>query len=185
MKGYLKKVKDEGRWFDSVAIFSMWEGYKKEMYDVLSLFSEMHDLDYSNRQSTALTFMSLDKFEYLKNSAVKIQTASLPGVVTIKNDKEVFIKQNISASPALVQLKDLPEGRYVVEYESGNSRLSRVIFIADEASVKAFLASSHNRLLLANWYLANAEILSEKAYDDYAANLGRQLSGKQKKASLK
>ena len=81
-------------------------------------------------------FMSLDKFEYLKNSAVKIQTASLPGVVTIKNDKEVFIKQNISASPALVQLKDLPEGRYVVEYESGNSRLSRVIFIADEASVK-------------------------------------------------
>ena len=44
MKGYLKKVKDEGRWLDSVAIFSMWEGYKKEMYDVLSLFDSSENV---------------------------------------------------------------------------------------------------------------------------------------------
>ena len=51
----------------------------------------------------------------------------------------------------------------------------------DEASVKNFLKSEYNRLLLANWYLANAEIASDKAYDDYATNLGRQLNNKTKK----
>ena len=53
----------------------------------------------------------------------------------------------------------------------------------DEASVKNFLKSEYNRLLLANWYLANAEIASDKAYDDYASNLGRQLNNKTKKLS--
>jgi hypothetical protein len=32
---------------------------------------------------------------------------------------------------------------------------------SDEASVQSFLKSEYNRLLLANWYLANAEITSE------------------------
>lgn len=54
---------------------------------------------------------------------------------------------------------------------------------ADEANIKNFLKSEYNRLLLANWYLANAEIVSEKAYNDYAANLGKQISNKQKKLS--
>lgn len=52
-----------------------------------------------------------------------------------------------------------------------------------EDEIKNFLKSEANRLLLANWYLANAEIVSEKAYNDYAANLGKQISGKKKKLS--
>lgn len=52
-----------------------------------------------------------------------------------------------------------------------------------EDEIKSFLKSEANRLLLANWYLANAEIVSEKAYNDYAANLGKQISNKQKKLS--
>lgn len=40
---------------------------------------------------------------------------------------------------------------------------------ADEDSVKKFLASEFNRLLLANWMLAHAEVNSEKAYADYLA----------------
>ena len=53
----------------------------------------------------------------------------------------------------------------------------------DEATIKSFLKSEANRLLLANWYLANAEIASEKAYDEYAASLGRQINNKVKKVS--
>ena len=53
----------------------------------------------------------------------------------------------------------------------------------DEASVQRFLKSEANRLLLANWHLANAEIASEKAYEEYAANLNRQLNNKTKKLS--
>ena len=52
---------------------------------------------------------------------------------------------------------------------------------SDEASVQNFLKSEYNRLLLANWHLANAEIASEKAYEEYAANLNRQLNNKTKK----
>lgn len=39
----------------------------------------------------------------------------------------------------------------------------------DEATVKKFLASEYNRLLLANYMLVHAEICSEKAYADYQA----------------
>lgn len=51
----------------------------------------------------------------------------------------------------------------------------------DEASIQNFLKSEANRLLLANWHLANAEIASEKAYEEYAANLNRQLDNKTRK----
>ena len=51
----------------------------------------------------------------------------------------------------------------------------------DEASVKNFLKSEANRLLLANWHLANAEVNSAKAYEEYEANLNRQLNNKTKK----
>ena len=53
----------------------------------------------------------------------------------------------------------------------------------DERSVQNFLKSEANRLLLANWHLANAEIASDQAYNDYAANLGRQINNKTKKLS--
>ena len=36
----------------------------------------------------------------------------------------------------------------------------------EEGAIKSFLKSEYNRLLLANWYLAHAEIASEKAYAD-------------------
>jgi ribonuclease J len=102
MKGYLKKVKDEGRWFDSVAIFSMWEGYKREMYDVLSLFSEMHDLDYSNRQSTALMFMSGDKFTMFERPMSQMKNDGL-NVIDLHTsghaDKQSIKKLMYSVSP--------------------------------------------------------------------------------------
>ncbi len=142
MKGYLKKVKDEGRWHDSVAIFSMWEGYKKEMYDVLSLFdgnesavvvtngmvsalsdvdgiiyacrhmhdaynatslfSEMHDLDYSNRQSTAVLFMSLDKFTSYESPMSQMKNDGL-NVIDLHTsghaDKQSIKKLIYSVSP--------------------------------------------------------------------------------------
>lgn len=142
MKGYLKKVKDEGRWFDSVAIFSMWEGYKKEMYDILSLFdrgdsavvitngmvsalsdvdgiiyacrhthdannstslfSEMHDLDYSNRQSTALMFMSVDKFTMFERPMSQMKNDGL-NVIDLHTsghaDKQSIKKLMYSVSP--------------------------------------------------------------------------------------
>lgn len=53
----------------------------------------------------------------------------------------------------------------------------------DEAAVRDFLKSEYNRLLLANWYLANAEVDSGQAYADYAAGLERQLNNKKKKLS--
>ena len=51
----------------------------------------------------------------------------------------------------------------------------------EEGTIKSFLKSEYNRLLLANWYLAHAEIASEKAYADYAANLEKQLNDRKKK----
>ncbi|MBO5683348.1 MAG: hypothetical protein J6R92_00225 [Akkermansia sp.] len=51
----------------------------------------------------------------------------------------------------------------------------------EESAIKSFLKSEYNRLLLANWYLAHAEIASEKAYADYAANLEKQLNDRKKK----
>lgn len=82
-------------------------------------------------------FISLDKFEYLKNSAMKINVASLPGDLIIKNDSKVFLQQKVSASPAVIELKDLPDGRYIVEYTSNNCRSSRVFFVINEAPFKA------------------------------------------------
>ncbi len=51
----------------------------------------------------------------------------------------------------------------------------------EEGTIKSFLKSEYNRLLLANWYLAHAEIASEKAYADYASNLEKQLNDRKKK----
>lgn len=50
----------------------------------------------------------------------------------------------------------------------------------DEASVKAFLQNEFNRLLLANWHLANAEVLSEKAYEIYTANIANRIKSRKK-----
>lgn len=50
----------------------------------------------------------------------------------------------------------------------------------DEASVKAFLQSEYNRLLLANWHLANAEVLSEKNYETYTANISNRVKSRKK-----
>lgn len=55
----------------------------------------------------------------------------------------------------------------------------------DEAALKAFLSSEFNRLLLANWYLANAEICSEEAYTQYTANLTKKLDTKKKELENK
>ena len=51
----------------------------------------------------------------------------------------------------------------------------------DENSVKSFLKSEYNRLLLANWYLANAEVESDKAYNEYSTQLERQINNKTRK----
>ncbi len=46
MKGYLKKIKDAtAGWRDTVVVYSMWEGYKKETYDILSLFENKDGAD--------------------------------------------------------------------------------------------------------------------------------------------
>ena len=50
----------------------------------------------------------------------------------------------------------------------------------DEASVKDFLQSEFNRLLLANWHLANAEVLSEKNYEVYTANISNRVKSRRK-----
>ena len=50
----------------------------------------------------------------------------------------------------------------------------------DEASIKAFLKSEYNRLLLANWQLANAEILSEKACEIYTASIANRITSRKK-----
>ena len=49
-----------------------------------------------------------------------------------------------------------------------------------ENSVKDFLKSESNRLLLADWQLANTEILSEKAYQDYQAATEKKLNDKKR-----
>lgn len=51
---------------------------------------------------------------------------------------------------------------------------------SDEAAVKSFLKSEYNRLLLANWQLVNAELLSAQSYDDYRKGVERQLNNKRK-----
>ena len=50
----------------------------------------------------------------------------------------------------------------------------------EEADVKKFLQSQSNRLLLANWQLANAEILSEPLYEKFTTDLNRQLNTRRK-----
>ena len=50
----------------------------------------------------------------------------------------------------------------------------------DEASVNNFLKSEANRLLLANWQLANAEVISEKAYQDYRKTTEDKLNDRKK-----
>ena len=50
----------------------------------------------------------------------------------------------------------------------------------DEKAVKNFLNSEANRLLLANWHLAHAEVTSEKAYETYKANLEKKINNKKK-----
>lgn len=50
----------------------------------------------------------------------------------------------------------------------------------DEASVKAFLRLPSNRLLLANYALATAEIHSEKAYGNFLAEQQKQLDSRKK-----
>lgn len=55
----------------------------------------------------------------------------------------------------------------------------------DEASVKAFLQSEFNRLLLANWHLANAEVLSEKSYEVYTTSIANRLKSRKKDLEAK
>ena len=55
----------------------------------------------------------------------------------------------------------------------------------DEKAVTSFLNSEANRLLLANWHLANAEISSEKAYSDYKAELEKKIANKKKEIENK
>lgn len=55
----------------------------------------------------------------------------------------------------------------------------------DEAAVKSFLQSEYNRLLLANWQLANAEVLSEKAYEVYTASIENRLKSRRKELDAK
>ena len=50
----------------------------------------------------------------------------------------------------------------------------------DEQSVKSFLSSEYNRLLLANWLLANQELISEKQYADYRTALEKKISDRKK-----
>ena len=61
----------------------------------------------------------------------------------------------------------------------GKKILSR-LKSTDEGSIKNFLKSESNRLLLANWHLANAEVLSEKAYQDYLKATENTLNSKKK-----
>ena len=51
----------------------------------------------------------------------------------------------------------------------------------DEAALKSFLQSPANRLLLANYALATAEILSEKAYTNFQNELQKQLDTRKNK----
>lgn len=50
----------------------------------------------------------------------------------------------------------------------------------DEHSIKSFLKSEYNRLLLANWQLVHAEILSESAYQEYQKIQESLLSAKKR-----
>ncbi len=50
----------------------------------------------------------------------------------------------------------------------------------DESAIRNFLKSESNRLLLANWQLSNAEILSEKAYEDYRKSLEKKQGDKKR-----
>ncbi len=55
----------------------------------------------------------------------------------------------------------------------------------DEGSIKNFLKSESNRLLLANWHLANAEVISEKAYQDYQKSTENKLNSKEKELATR
>ena len=55
----------------------------------------------------------------------------------------------------------------------------------DEGSIKNFLKSESNRLLLANWHLANAEVISEKAYQDYQKSTENKLNSKKKELATR
>lgn len=86
--------------------------------------------------------------------------------------------EQTSSLPQLTTSKDW-QNPAALRDKLGKQILSR-LKEADEASVKAFLASSHNRLLLANWQLAQAEISSTTAYDNYRKDVEKKISDRRK-----
>ncbi len=90
----------------------------------------------------AKDFMSLDKFEYLKDSAMKCSFAEIPGKLIVKNDSKVFIQQEISANPAFISLENLPAGRYVAEYKVDDRYSERVFFITEKFPVAGVMAKT-------------------------------------------
>lgn len=55
----------------------------------------------------------------------------------------------------------------------------------DEAAVQDFLKSPANRLLLANWHLANAEVQSAAACENYTKELNKKLESRRKELEAK
>lgn len=86
--------------------------------------------------------------------------------------------EQTSSLPQLTTSKDW-QNPAALRDKLGKQILSRLKG-ADEASIKAFLASSHNRLLLANWQLAQAEISSATAYDNYRKTVEKNISDRRK-----
>lgn len=55
----------------------------------------------------------------------------------------------------------------------------------NEGAIKKFLKSDDNRLLLASWHLAHAEVASEKARQDFQKNLEKKIQDKNKELNTK
>lgn len=84
----------------------------------------------------------------------------------------------VKAKPALTTSKDWqnPSALRDKLAQKITARLGNM----DEQSIKNFLKSESNRLLLANWHLANAEIVSEQAYQNYRKSLESRLNNRRK-----
>lgn len=106
-------------------------------------------------------------------AAAQTPTPVIPASATkkIEEKREIEPKYTLTTSKEWQNLEELRD------------KLSQRILTrmkgSDEAAIKQFLKSEYNRLILANWQLVNAELSSEKAYEEYQAKVEKQLKRKQ------